>query len=118
MGQDRKGSGALWGGVGQNKALGALGMETTLLLPPPFSSQGRPVFSSLLLPATLSASSPYTPVFLLLRAHSDSGHASPLLYAVLVPGSIVTDQKAWVPVPDALAREAGCLSLGRERAFQ
>lgn len=84
----------------------------------PFFSQGRPGFSSLLLPDTLSASSPCTPVFLLLGAHSHRGHASPLLYAVLIPGPIVTDQKACVPVPYALARTAGCLSLGRERGSQ
>lgn len=93
-------------------------METPLLLPPPFFSPVQPGFTSLLVPDTPSTSSHYISVFLLLRACSDSGHASPLLYAVLVPGPTVTDQKACVPIPDALVRESDCLSLGQERVHQ
>lgn len=44
--------------------------------------------------------------------------AHSLLYAVLVPGPVVTDQKVCVPIPDDLEKESGCLNLDQEYLLQ
>lgn len=86
---------------GQNKALRGPGNgDSSSLATSPFLS-GVTWF--------LISTSPWYPFsllslhssFLPLRAHHDNGHASPLFYAVLVLGPIVTDQKARVPIADA-----------------
>lgn len=102
LGQGRKGSWASWGS--EQSPERPLGMEMAILLPLPFFPQGSPGFSSRLLPDTISVSFLYIPVFLPPRTHNENGHASSLLHAVLVPGPVVTDQKARVPIPDALEK--------------
>lgn len=101
LGQGRKGSWASWGSEQSPERP----REWRWLFSCHFPSSLRGDLVSHLYFSLTPFQSPFSTSQFVLppRTHSENGHASSLLY-VLVPGPVVTDQKARVPIPDAVEK--------------